>query len=658
MLWLLVGLALIASVASLAGISRISLRVPLAAGAAWVVTAFLLAGAYPAVVQRLIVQPQELERERPYIERTIRMTRQAFALDRIEETPITGKEMVTAAEIRGNPGTIGNIRLWDPEPLLTTYNQIQSIRLYYDFVNVDVDRYTIDGRYRQVMLAARELAPERLPPQAQTWVNRRLQFTHGYGVAMSAVNEVTPEGLPTLFVQDVPPRGKIQIDRPELYYSERSADYVIVRTRFPEFSYPRGDDNVFTTYEGTTGVNIGSRARRLLFALRFGDLNIMLSDAITPESTILFHRNIRDRVSRVAPFLRLDSDPYIVVADGRLFWILDAYTVSNRFPYSQPHRDGFNYIRNSVKAVVDAYNGTVGLYVAEPDDPIIQTYAKIFPGLLRPMGDMPPFLRPHLRYPQDLFAAQAEMYRIFHMQDPRVFYNREDVWVLPEEIYIDQPRQMKPYYIIMRLPDALREEFVLILPFTPPGKQNMITWLSARSDGEHYGQIKAFRYPKDKLVFGPMQIEARLNQDPDISKQFTLWSQGGNRVIRGNLIVIPVGESNLYVEPIYLQAEQGRLPEMKQVVLASGNRVVMEATVDAAMRALLGGPTPTRPIIARILPDGPGAVAPPPVAPGPGTDDPAALLRSVQARQTRMMEELRALDADLQRLREALEQGR
>jgi len=652
-LWFLIAVAVAAAGALLISIRLSGFRLPAAAGIVWLVTTFGVGNIYPALVQRLVVQPQELERERPFIERTIRMTRQAYALDRIQETPIDVEEMVTQQEIAQNPGTIGNIRLWDPEPLLTTYNQIQSIRLYYDFVSVDVDRYTVDGRYRQVMLAARELAPERLPAQAQTWVNRRLQFTHGYGVAMSGVNEVTPEGLPTLFIQDVPPRGKIRIDRPELYHSERSTDYVVVRTRFPEFSYPRGDDNVYTTYEGTTGVSIGSRARRLLFAWRFRDANLVLSDAITRDSSILFYRNIRERVARVAPFLRLDNDPYVVVAGGRLFWILDAYTQTNRYPYSQPHREGFNYVRNSVKAVVDAYHGTVTLYVAEPADPIIRTFGKIFPGLLRPMEELPAALRPHLRYPQDLFAAQAEMYRTFHMQDPRVFYNKEDVWILPEEIYIDRPRQMTPYYVITRMPGTLREEFVLILPYTPPGKQNMITWLAARSDGEHYGKLQAFRYPKDKLVFGPMQIEARLNQEPEISGQFTLWSQGGNRVIRGNMIVIPIGESNLYVEPIYLQAEQGRLPEMKRVVLANGNRVVMEATVDAGLRSLFAAPAPSKPVTGR--PTAPPGATPPPVAPA---SDPAALVRALQERQGRIQEELRAIERDLQRLREALERPR
>jgi len=626
-------------------------RLAIAGAGLWIGAGILAVGVYPALVDRFVVQPQELERERPYIERTIRLTRQAYALDRIAEAPIAGEEMVTAADMAQTPGTVANIRLWDSGPLLTTYNQIQSIRLYYDFVDVDADRYTIDGRYRQVMLAARELSPEKLPAQAQTWVNRRLQFTHGYGVAMSPVNELTPEGLPTLLLQDVPPKGKLRMDRPEVYYGEKSPGYVIVRTRASEFNYPKGEENVYTTYQGTTGVRLGSPIRRLLFAWRFRDVNILLSKDITPESVILYHRAITERVGRLAPFLRLDSDPYVVVADGRLYWILDAYTHTDRYPYSQPTREGFNYIRNSVKAVVDAYHGTVALYVAEPADPMIQTYARIFPGLFQPLDGLPASLRPHLRYPQDIFSTQAEMYRTFHMQDPRVFYNREDMWSLPQEISIDKPVEMTPYYVIMRLPGVATEEYVLIMPFTPPGKQNMITWLAARSDGEHYGKLLAFRYPKDKLVFGPMQIEARINQDPRISEQFSLWNQGGNRVIRGNMIVIPIGGSNLYVEPIYLQAEQGRLPEMKRVVLASGNRVAMEPTVTAALRALLAEPGAPADAAARTPGTAPVGKAP---AGAAGTD-PKTLLRALIDRQARILEELRALDADLRRLREMLD---
>ncbi len=643
-------MALVAAV--LIGITafRQGYRPAIIGAAAWIGTGLLAGGVYPALLSRFVVQPQELERERPYIERTIRMTRQAYALDRIAEAPIAGEEMVTATDLARAPTTVANIRLWDPGPLLVTYNQIQSIRLYYDFVDVDVDRYTLDGRYRQVMLAARELSPEKLPSQAQTWVNRRLQFTHGYGVAMSPVNELTPEGLPTLFLQDVPPIGNPRVDRPEVYYGEKSRDYVIVRTRSLEFNYPKGEENVYTTYQGKTGVGLGSSLRRLLFAWRFRDLNILISGAITPESVILYHRNITERVARLVPFLRLDGDPYVVVADGRLYWIIDAYTYTDRYPYSTPAKEGFNYVRNSVKAVVDAYNGTVALYIAEPDDAMIQTYARIFPGLFQPLGALPASLRPHLRYPQDIFAVQSQMYRTFHMQDPRVFYNKEDMWSLPQEVYTDKPVEMTPYYVIMRLPGEATEEYVLIMPFTPPGKQNMITWLAARSDGEHYGKLLAFRYPKDKLVYGPMQIEARINQDPRISEQFTLWNQAGNRVIRGNMIVIPIGQSNLYVEPIYLQAEQGRLPEMKRVVLASGNRVAMAPTASSALQALLAGPGTPAAAPERLPAKAPAG----PASPGPGAADPRSILRSLMERQARLMDELKALDSDLRRLLEVL----
>lgn len=625
-------------------------RLPLAGVALWVAASFLAGGFYPGFVQRFQVQPQELDRERSYIEHNIRLTRQAYALDRIQEVPLAGEEMVTPQEIAAHPATVRNIRLWDPEPLLDTYNQLQSIRLYYDFVGVDVDRYIIDGQYRQVMLSTRELVPERLPPEAQTWVNRRLQFTHGYGVAMSPVNELTPEGLPTFFVQDVPPRGELSITRPEIYHGEKTADYVIVRTRTPEFSYPRGEENVYTSYQGEIGVGVGSFFRRLLFAVRFGDINILLSDALQPDSLILYHRNIRERMEKIAPFLLLDRDSYIVAADGQLYWIQDAYTHSDRYPYAQPFGEGrtFNYLRNSVKAVINAHDGAVSLYIADPEDPIIRAWAGIFPDLFRPLDDMPSSLRAHLRYPQDLFAVQADLYRTYHMQDPRVFYNKEDLWTIPNEVYLDRTVPMAPYYVIMRLPGEPEEEFVLIRPYTPPNKNNMITWLAARSDGEHYGKLLALRYPKDRLVFGPMQVEARIDQDPAISEQLTLWGQAGSEVLRGNMIVIPVGQSNLYVEPIYLQAEAGRLPEMKRVVLASGNRVVMEPTVEAGLARLFG------PEAEAAAPETPPAASPPATAAPAGTEEAAALLTALQERYDRIQEEMKALEADLQRLSELL----
>ena len=608
----------------------------------WVAAALVGGDIYPAVVQRLEVQPSELDKERPFIEYNIKMTNQAYALDRIAEIDYPAVESVSAAEINDNPGTIKNIRLWDPQPLLDTYNQVQSIRLYYDFLDIDVDRYMIDGEYRQVMLSARELSPSKLPSQAQTWVNRRLQYTHGYGVAVSPVNEVTPEGLPELFVKDVPPRGKLEISRPEIYYGENTSDYVIVKTTTPEFDYPKGDENVYVEYEGDSGVAIGSYLRRLLFAWQFGDANILLTGAIKPESKILYNRNIKERVQMVAPFLAYDRDPYIVVANGRLYWMLDAYTFTNRYPYSQPVslQSELNYMRNSVKVVVDAYEGRMQFYLADETDPLVHTYDKIFPGLFKPLDEMPPELRSHVRYPEDLFSVQVELYRTYHMKDARVFYNKEDLWNLPSEIYLDKQVPMQPYYVIMRLPGAAKEEFALILPYTPPNKNNMITWLAARSDGEDYGSLIAYKFPKDKLIYGPLQIEARIDQDPRISEQLTLWNQAGSRVIRGNLIVIPIGNSSLYVEPIYLQSEQSKLPEMKRVIIANGNSVVMEPTVSVALAKIFAGQVASPGVPTSPAEPGPAAAA-------PAFDETA---KELLDRLAKLQEELKTLENDLRKL--------
>ena len=646
-MWLTVAVTVLFAVLVLANISRRGYGLVLVGLAAWIGVAVLGGAVYPGLVQRLQVQPSELDKEWPYLEYNIRLTNQAYALDRISEAEYPAEDAVTAAEVESNPMTIKNIRLWDPEPLLDTYNQIQSIRLYYDFLGVDVDRYIIDGEYRQVMLAARELSPAKLPSQAQTWVNQRLQFTHGYGVAMSPVNEVTPEGLPALFLRDVPPAGKLPVTRPEIYFGESTDNYVIVKTTTPEFDYPKGDDNVYVKYQGDAGVDVGSLTRRLLFAWQFGDANILLAGAITPESKILYNRNIVQRAHMVAPFLTYDRDPYMVVADGRLYWILDAYTHTDRYPYSQPVNIGVeaNYLRNSVKVVMDAYEGAMRFYLADTTDPIVRAYSAVFPGLFAPLEQMPAELRSHLRYPQDLFRVQAELYRTYHMKDVRVFYNKEDLWNIPNEIYIDKQVAMQPYYVIMRLPGEEEEEFVLILPYTPPNKNNMITWLAARSDGKAYGQLVAYKYPKEKLIFGPMQIEARIDQDPRISEQLTLWNQAGSRVVRGNMIVIPVGKSNLYVEPIYLQSEQTKLPEMKRVVLATGNRVVMEPSVAIGLAQLLPGQgTPT-------------AQAPTPATPTPAPvqKELGEAAKALLDRYVKLQEEMKALERDLRDLLQSLE---
>ncbi len=598
---LLVVATIVSSLVLIVGIFRRSRRWLFAPVILWLSLAIIFGSIYPAIVQRFQVEPNELARETPYIKNNIQFTRQAFALERIEEKAIPVEVAPSEEDIAQNSATVNNVRLWDYRALKDTYNQIQSIRLYYDFTDIDVDRYQIDGEYRQVLLGARELSPEKLATQAQTWVTRRLQFTHGYGVAMSPTNEANEQGLPILWIKDVPPIGNFSLDRPEIYFGEKTDSYVIVNSRVAEFDYPKGDTNVYTRYGGGGGIRLSSFLRRLAFAWELGDLNILISKELTEDSQLLYRRNIRERVKHIAPFLKLDSDPYIVVNEGKLYWIMDAYTVSQRYPYSQPAPSGINYIRNSVKAVIDAYDGSVSLYLMEPDDAIARTYAGIFPGLFRPIEEMPESLRQHLRYPLDLFQLQTSVYQTYHMRDARVFYNREDVWTIPVETYSDAERNMEPYYVIMRLPGEEQEEFVLMLPFTPTQKDNMITWLAARSDGDKYGKLIAFNFPKDKLVYGPRQIEARINQNPAISTQFTLWGQKGSRVIRGNLLVIPIEDSILYVEPVYLQAEKGQLPELKRVIVASGDKIAMEPSLAESLNAIYTGlpaaaPTPSTPV--------------------------------------------------------------
>ncbi len=584
----LIVLAVVAAIGLVLGAVLNNSWLPVGGIGLWLLVLVVGAWAYPGLAHRFEVQPNELERERPFIENNIAFTREAYGLNRIVEREHPGEHAVTQEELVGNPLTVRNFRLWDPEPLLITYNQVQSIRLYYDILDADVDRYYVDGEYRQVMVGARELSPEKLPSSAQTWVNRRLQFTHGYGVVMSPVNEVSPEGLPSFFLKDVPPTGIMDIERPEIYYGEKTFDYIIVNARIQEIDYPSGDDNARSFYQSRTGVGIGTYLRKLLYAWYLKDVNILLSDELEPQSQILYRRHVRERVATVAPFLVVDQDPYIVVADGQLFWIVDAYTFTNRYPYSQPLAGAFNYIRNSVKATVNAYDGTVRLYAVEENEPILQAYSQAFPDLFHPLSEMPPAILQHIRYPAFLFQVQVELYSLYHMQKADIFYNREDAFSRPRELYGASQVPVRPYYVIMRLPDFPREEFILIMPYTPIQKDNMVAWLAARSDPEGYGSLFAFKYPKDKLIFGPMQIEARADQDTTISQQFTLWGQGGSRVIRGNLLVVPIGQSNLYVEPIYLQSEQGQLPELKRVIIANGSNVVMAESVLLGLQELFG----------------------------------------------------------------------
>jgi uncharacterized membrane protein (UPF0182 family) len=595
----------------------------------WVGAIVILAGGLPLLVQQFVVKPNELAKESPYIAYNIDFTRRAYNLNKIKEVDFEVNNSLNTEDIKKDDATIQNIRVWDERPLLKTYRQIQSIRLYYDFNNVDVDRYQIANQYRQVMLAARELVADQLPPQAKTWVNRHLIYTHGYGLTMSPVNEVTAEGLPELMIKDVPPTVDIdlKIDRPEIYYGEKTNEYILVKTSTREFDYPKGDKNVYANYEGRGGVPINSFLRRLLFAIEFQDPQILFTTYLTPESRIMFNRRIKSRVTAIAPFLAYDTDPYMVVSGGKLFWIQDAYTTSNMYPYSKRFRTPFrnselNYIRNSVKVIIDAYNGQVAYYIIDAQDPILKTYSKIYPKLFKPLDEMPADLKKHLRYPRDLFEIQVQTYAKYHMQDVQVFYNQEDLWEPPDEIYSENRQMMKPYYIIIKLPHEAKEEFLLMLPYTPSKKDNMIAWLAARSDLPHYGSLLVYKLSKDKLAYGPMQVEARIDQQTDISRELSLWGQRGSRVIRGNLLAIPVSHAFIYVEPIYLEAQQEQqreaqsapspsgaqsqqqrpaqrdrkgiamtaaLPELKRIIVALGSRVAMEEKLDQALSQVLGG---------------------------------------------------------------------
>jgi uncharacterized membrane protein (UPF0182 family) len=548
---------------------------------------------YPALIEQYVVKPTELTKETPYILHNIKFTRLAFGLNKVEEEPFPVRQSITYDDIKENHATIHNIRLWDTRPLIETYKQLQEIRLYYNFKNVDIDRYHFDPQYTEVALAARELPPSQLPARASTWLNIHLKYTHGYGLVMSPVNEITKDGLPDLIVQNIPPSSNVlSITRPEIYYGEQTDQYVLVNTKTKEFDYPSGSQNVYTSYQGRGGVQLSSLFRRLVYTWNFLDINILLTDYLTSESRIMFHRTITDRDRSIAPFLAYDSDPYLVAGeDGKLYWIHDAYTTSSMFPYSQPfsksqNNTGVNYIRNSVKVVIDAYNGDVSYYVIDPSDPLVQTYEKIFPTLFKPISDMPVFLRRHIRYPMDLFLIQGEMYKTFHMTNPQVFYNQEDLWSLPTEVYDKNEQPMLPYYIIMRLPNTKSEEFILMLPFTPSNKNNMVAWLCARCDGDNYGQLLEYSLSKEKLIYGPLQIDARINQKPDISSRLTLWGQMGSSVIRGNLLVIPIEHSFLYVEPVYLQSEQSKMPELKRVIVAVGEQLQMRDNLDDALRAV------------------------------------------------------------------------
>ncbi|MEH1967366.1 UPF0182 family protein [Nostoc sp.] len=614
----------------------------------------------PTVVQYLIVQPNELQREQSYIQRTIALTRQAFDLEAIDAITFNPQGTLTEADIQKNALTIRNIRLWDERPLLETNRQLQQIRPYYRFPDADIDRYTLvtdvtsrrapapqkppepkqetveSTERQQVLIAARELDYNAVPQEAQTWVNRHLIYTHGFGFTVSPVNTVGPGGLPEYFVKDISGnssalttsneaiRDSIPIGQPRIYYGEITNTYVMTGTRVRELDYPSGSDNVYNSYNGLGGVEIGSAWRRWLFAMYLKDWQMVLTRDFLPDTKVLLRRNVKQRIQAIAPFLKFDSDPYLVAAAANqdfpsnpsyLYWIVDAYTTSDRYPYSDTGSDGINYIRNSIKVVIDAYHGTVNFYIADPSDPIIATWSAIFPNMFKPLSTMPVNLRSHTRYPVDFFKIQSERLMTYHMTDPQVFYNREDQWQIPNEIYGSEPRPVEPYYLITSLPTvpfvgvplrgsklrvaSRREEFILLLPYTPKQRTNLIAWLAARSDGKNYGKLVLYVFPKERLVYGPEQIEARINQDPVISQQISLWNRQGSRAIQGNLLVIPIEQSLLYVEPIYLEATQNSLPTLVRVVVAYENRIVMAQTLEQALQGIFKPEVTPAPAIIR-----------------------------------------------------------
>lgn len=608
-LWGLFGVAIIIAVAFLITMLR-----PIKRLIPFMIVIYIIVsiggGVYASIIHKTVVLPNELVKETPYIERNIEATRAAFGLDQVVKRELgTEESTLTSDDIKNNELTIKNIRLWDRKPLLDTFGQIQEIRTYYDFVSIDNDRYTIDDEYRQIMVSPRELNTASLP--SRTFINERLVFTHGYGLALGPVNEVTKEGLPLLFVKDLPPASStesINVDKPEIYFGELSSDYVFVNTEAEEFNYPAGDENVFTNYEGMGGVAVDSFIKKALFAVNLNSFKILLSNDINNDSRVLLHRNITDRVKKVMPFLKYDGDPYLVITeDGGLKWIYDAYTTSNDYPYANSitaittntevvpalNTTRINYIRNSVKVVIDAYSGAMQFYIANEQDPIIQTYSKIFPDTFLGLDSMSDDLKNHIRYPEDIFKYQTEIYATYHMEQPQIFYNKEDKWEVPR-ISEDRADPMMRH-MIMKLPAEEQEEFILMLPYTPRDKDNLAAWMVARSDGDNYGELVAYSFPKQKLIFGPKQIVNRINQDADISRQISLWDQRGSEVNHGNLLVIPIEESLIYVQPLYLRAEGGKIPELKRVIVAYENQIAMAETLAGALDIIFSGvvATPT-----------------------------------------------------------------
>ena len=620
-LWVLVVAALLSATLAVWQALTVGRLWPIAAAAGLYFLVSIGGSAYAAIIQRFVVAPNEQVRETPFIVHNIQATRSAFGLEGVVERPLSGEAHLTRADLERNAATIDNVPLWNDRPLLDTFGQIQEIRTYYDFAAVDNDRYTINGQYRQIMLSARELNSRSLP--SRTWINEHLTFTHGYGLTLGPVNEVTREGLPVLFIKDLPPvsTADLMVTQPAIYYGELPNDHVFVKTKTEEFDYPRGEDNVFATYNGQGGVALSNVFRRLMFAIRFRSTDTFFSPNLTQESRVMMYRRIAERVERIAPFLKYDPDPYLTITDGRLVWMQDAYTTSERYPYSTTI-NGVNYIRNAIKVTIDAYHGTTMFHVVDPSDPIAQTVGRIFPELLKPLDAMPESLRMRLRYPQQIFTMQAAMFATFHMTNPAVFYNREDQWEIPSLDSGPKATPMHPYYTIMKLPGETGPEYIQMLPFTPRGKDNLASWMVARSDGANYGTLAVFQFPKQTVIFGPRQVAARISQDQAISPQITLWNQQGSEVIQGTLLVIPIEESLIYIRPLYLKAAGGQIPELKRVIVAYQNNIVMEDNLTAALERIFPGGGARPQTAAEVPPGKPGEPAverPQPIAPEVGT---------------------------------------
>jgi len=602
--YIMIAVSLFTALLCISGARKRQFKQPLIGFGVLIGAAIVVTGIVPGIVQQISVKPNELVKELPYIKRNIDLTRKGFNLDIINRESFPVADSLTINDFDPERGIAKHIRLWDHRPLKSTYKQIQVFRLYYDFNDVDVDRYTFGNDYRQVMLSAREINYDQISQEAKTWVNEKLQFTHGYGFVMSPVNEIGPEGLPNLIVKDIPPKISVplELERPEIYYGELTNRYVIVNTELEEFDYPQGETNATTLYQGSGGIPIKNSLRKLFLAIQLKDLEIIFTRYLKPDSRAMLYRSIQERVPKIAPFLRFDPDPYLVVYDGRLLYMLDAYTMTDQFPYSAPYlareqnapiRERYNYIRNAVKITIDAYTGDVQFYVVDSEDPIIRTYSKIFPTMFKDFSEMPEGLQRHVRYPMYIFSVQADVYSTYHMTDPQVFYNKEDKWNIPQEIYGEIETQMLPYYTIVKFPDENgNEEFVLILPFTPVNRSNMLAWIAARCDPENYGEIIEYKFPKEKLIFGPMQIESRIDQNSEISQLFTLWGQKGSSIIRGNLLVIPVKDSLIYVEPVYLRAEQGELPELRRVIVGYQDNIEIGLNLEEALVKLFSGMEP------------------------------------------------------------------